>query len=106
MIYTVGVSVFFPSSLSVPSSLAPLPHSASVKIRDWLSILLLGKDLETNNEATAVAMHRRGKQASTTIKLLLEMVLCNPLLNSCSSWTATMETDVFSTYVARVEDLS
>jgi hypothetical protein len=27
---------------------------------------------------------------------LLETVLCNPLLGSCSSWTTTMETGVFS----------
>jgi hypothetical protein len=34
----------------------------------------LGKDLERNNETTAVAMQRRGKHASTTIELLLETV--------------------------------
>jgi hypothetical protein len=38
---------------------------------------LLGKDLETNNETTAVAMQQRGKDTSTTIELLLEMVLRN-----------------------------
>jgi hypothetical protein len=35
---------------------------------------LLGKDLETNNETTAVAMQRRGKHASATIELQLETV--------------------------------
>jgi hypothetical protein len=56
---------------------------------------LLGKDLETNNETTAIAMQGHSKHASTTMKLLLETVLCNPLLGSCNSWTATMETGVF-----------
>jgi hypothetical protein len=36
---------------------------------------LLGKDLETNNETTAVAMQRSRKHASTTVELLLETVL-------------------------------
>jgi hypothetical protein len=44
--------------------------------------MLLGKDLETN-ETRAVAMQQRGKHASTTIELLLETVLCNPLLGRC-----------------------
>jgi hypothetical protein len=57
----------------------------------------VGKDLETN-ETTAVAMQRRGKHTCTTIELLLEMVLCNPLLGSCNSWTTTMETGVFSVW--------
>jgi riboflavin synthase len=35
---------------------------------------LLGRDLETNKETTAVAMQRRRKHASATIKLLLETV--------------------------------
>jgi hypothetical protein len=35
---------------------------------------LLGKDLETNNETTAVAMQWHGKHASATIELLLETV--------------------------------
>jgi hypothetical protein len=35
---------------------------------------LLGKDLETKNEITAVAMQRRGKHAFTAIGLLLETV--------------------------------
>jgi hypothetical protein len=35
---------------------------------------LLGKDLETNIEARAAAMQRRGKHASTTIELLVETV--------------------------------
>jgi hypothetical protein len=55
---------------------------------------LLSKDLETNNE-TAVAMQQRGKQASRTIQLLVETVLCNPLLGSCNSLNTTMETAVF-----------
>jgi hypothetical protein len=56
----------------------------------------LGKDLETNNETTAVAMQWCSKQASTTIELLLETVLCNPLVGSCNSWTTTMQMGVFS----------
>jgi hypothetical protein len=40
----------------------------------WRVDPLLGKDLETNNETTAFAMQWRGKQSSTTIELLLEMV--------------------------------
>jgi hypothetical protein len=40
-------------------------------------------------------MQRRGKHSSTT-DLLLEMVLHNPKLGSCNSWTTTMETVVFS----------
>jgi hypothetical protein len=40
-------------------------------------------------------MQRRGKHGSTTIELLLETVLRNPLLGSCNSWTTTMETGVF-----------
>jgi hypothetical protein len=35
---------------------------------------MLGKDLETNNETTAVAKQRRGEHASATIKLLVETV--------------------------------
>jgi hypothetical protein len=35
---------------------------------------LLDKDLETNNETTAVVMQRRCKHASTTIELMLETV--------------------------------
>jgi hypothetical protein len=49
---------------------------------------LLSKDLETNNETS-------GKHAPTTVELLLEMVLCNPLLGSCNSSTTTMETGFF-----------
>jgi hypothetical protein len=41
----------------------------------WSIDPLLGKDLEANNETTAVAMERRRKYASTTIELLLETVL-------------------------------
>jgi hypothetical protein len=33
----------------------------------WFIDTLLGKDLETNNGTTAVAMQRRDKHASTTI---------------------------------------
>jgi hypothetical protein len=43
----------------------------------WRIDPLPGKDLETNNEATAVAMQRRGKHASITIELLLETVFYN-----------------------------
>jgi hypothetical protein len=59
---------------------------------------LLGKDLGTNNETTAVTMQRFGKHASTTIELLLETVLCKPLLDSCNSWTTTMGTGMFSVW--------
>jgi hypothetical protein len=64
----------------------------------WRIDPLLGKNLGTNNETRAVAMQRRGKHASTTIELLLETVLCNPLLGSCNIWTTTMENGVFSTW--------
>jgi hypothetical protein len=40
----------------------------------WRTDPLLGKDLETNNEITAVAMQRRGKRSSTIIELLFETV--------------------------------
>jgi hypothetical protein len=40
----------------------------------WRIDPLQGKNLETDNETTIVAMQRRGKRASTTIKLLLETV--------------------------------
>jgi hypothetical protein len=43
----------------------------------WRTDPLPGKDLETNNEATTVAMQRRGKQASITIVLPLETVFSN-----------------------------
>jgi hypothetical protein len=62
----------------------------------WRTDPLLGKDLETNNEKTVVALQRRCKHASTTLELLLETVVCNPLLGSCNSWTTTMEAGVFS----------
>jgi hypothetical protein len=72
------------------------PHTQAL----WAWILcidsLLGKDLESNNEITAVAMQQHGKHASTSIDLLLETVLCNPLLGSCNTWTTTIETGVFS----------
>jgi hypothetical protein len=42
------------------------------------------QNLETNNETTAV------------VKLMMETVLCKPLLGSCNCWTTTMETGVFS----------
>jgi hypothetical protein len=35
---------------------------------------LPGKDFETNNEKTAVAMQQRGKHASTPIEFLFETV--------------------------------
>jgi hypothetical protein len=35
---------------------------------------MLGKDLETNNETTAIAVQLCSKHASTTIELLLKMV--------------------------------
>jgi hypothetical protein len=38
----------------------------------WRIDPLLGKDLETNNETTGVAMQRYGKHASTTIELRFE----------------------------------
>jgi hypothetical protein len=57
---------------------------------------LLGKDLETNNKTTAVVMQQRGKHASTTIELLLETVLYNPLPGSCNSWTTPMDIGLFS----------
>jgi hypothetical protein len=65
----------------------------TVKIM-WLTDPLLGKDLETNNETTAVTIQRRGKHASVIIELLLKTVLCNPLLGRCNSRT-TMETGCF-----------
>jgi hypothetical protein len=37
-----------------------------------------------------------GKHASTRIELLLERVLCNPLLERCKSWNTAMVTGVFS----------
>jgi hypothetical protein len=40
----------------------------------WRKDQLLGRDLETHNETTAVAMQTGGKHASTTIELLLETV--------------------------------
>jgi hypothetical protein len=38
----------------------------------WRIDPLLGKDLETNNETTTVAMQQRGKHVSTKIEVLLE----------------------------------
>jgi hypothetical protein len=40
----------------------------------WRIHPLLGKDLETNNETTAIGIKRRGKHPTTTIELLLETV--------------------------------
>jgi hypothetical protein len=40
----------------------------------WSIDPLLGKYIKTDNETTAFATQRRGKHASTTIKLLLEIV--------------------------------
>jgi hypothetical protein len=51
----------------------------------WHIDPFLGKDLETNNESTAVAEQQRGKHTSTTVELLLKMVLCSLLLGSCNS---------------------
>jgi hypothetical protein len=62
----------------------------------WLIDPLLGRDLETNNETTAFAIQQFSKFASTTIELLLQMALCNPLIGSCNSWTRATETRVFS----------
>jgi hypothetical protein len=62
----------------------------------WHIDPLLGKDLETHNEIKAVAIQQHGKHASTPMELLLEMVLCNLLLGSCSNWTTTVEMGVFS----------
>jgi hypothetical protein len=56
---------------------------------------LLGKNLGTE-ETTAADMQRHGKQASTTIKLLLETELYKPLLDRCNRWTTTIETGVLS----------
>jgi hypothetical protein len=50
----------------------------------WRIDPLLGTDLETNNETTTFAMQRRGKQASTTIELLLETVFYNRSVQSGS----------------------
>jgi hypothetical protein len=40
----------------------------------WCIDPLLSKNLETNNERTAIAIKWRGKHACTTIELLLEML--------------------------------
>jgi hypothetical protein len=40
----------------------------------WRIDPLIGKNLETNNEKTAVAMQRRDKHACATIELLFETV--------------------------------
>jgi hypothetical protein len=61
----------------------------------WRIDPLLGKDLETNEETTPVAVQQRSKHASTTIELLFETALCNPLLGSCNIWTTIMETGMF-----------
>jgi hypothetical protein len=41
----------------------------------WRIDPLLGKELETSNETTAIIMQRRGKHASTKIVLQLESVM-------------------------------
>jgi hypothetical protein len=41
----------------------------------WRIDQLKGKNLETNNDTTTAAKQRFGKDASTTIELLLETVL-------------------------------
>jgi hypothetical protein len=58
----------------------------------WRIEPLIGNDLETDSETTAVAMQQRGKHASATIELMLERMLCNPLLGNCNSWNTAMET--------------
>jgi hypothetical protein len=58
----------------------------------WRMDPFLGKDLETSNKTTAVAMQRRGKHTSTTVELLL----CKPLLRSCNIWTTTVEREYFT----------
>jgi hypothetical protein len=50
----------------------------------WRIDLLLGKDLETNNETTTAAMQQRGKHASKTIELLLQTVFYNRSVQSGS----------------------
>jgi hypothetical protein len=64
----------------------------------WLIDPLLGKDLKTNHETTAIAMQVCSKHPSTTVELPLEW---NLLLGSCNSWTTTMETGVFVWSVLR-----
>jgi hypothetical protein len=49
------------------------------------------------NETAVFVMQWHGRHAST-IELLLEMVLCNPLLGSFNSCTTTLETGMFSTW--------
>jgi hypothetical protein len=53
----------------------------------WRIDPLLCKDLEQNSETAVVAMQRSVKHAYTITELLMENVLCNPLLGSCNSWT-------------------
>jgi hypothetical protein len=64
----------------------------------WRIDPLLARDLKANNGMAAVAVQRRSTHASTTIELLLETVLCNPLLGSCNSWTITLEMGMFSVW--------
>jgi hypothetical protein len=59
--------------LECTDNLLKVSHQISSKIL-WRIDLLLGKDLEANNETTAVAMKRRSKRASAKIELLLETV--------------------------------
>jgi hypothetical protein len=49
-------------------------ESMSPRFLLWCIDPLLGKNLETNNETTAVAMQQRDKHACTTRQLLLETV--------------------------------
>jgi hypothetical protein len=53
---------------------------------------LLGKDLGKTIRQQPLLCKTA---VNTTIGLLLETVLCNPLLGSCNFWTTTMETEVF-----------
>jgi hypothetical protein len=41
--------------------------------KSYYKVLLLGKDLETNNETSAVAMQRRGKHAFRWTEFLLKL---------------------------------
>jgi hypothetical protein len=57
---------------------------------------LLGKNLKTKNETiTTVAVQRRGKHGPVTMEILVETVLCNPLLGNCNSSATTMGKKVF-----------
>jgi hypothetical protein len=61
----------------------------------WHTDLLLDKDLETDSETAAITKQQCHKHTSTVIELLLEIVLCRPLLGSCDSWTTAVEAGAF-----------